>query len=135
MYSRRVVGGDKSTPQVGLLECRPKGWFWDEAVVQIDTNTVLVHPSVTELWIIVKIRGILLTGRSGLVLPVVRPQLVAISKRSQKNSMTARKPATYPRRLNHPFLLCFAGIGDGQIRFSVQRTDRSKGAELLPESA
>lgn len=84
MYSRRAVGGDKSTSQVGLLECRTKGWFWDEAVVQIDANTVLVHPSVAELWIIVKIRRILLTSGGRLVLPVVRPQLVAISERGQK---------------------------------------------------
>jgi hypothetical protein len=103
MYSRRVVGGDKSTSQVGLLECRPKGWFWDEAVVQIDTNTVLVHPSVAELWIIVKIRGVLLTSRSRLVLPVVRPQLVATSKRGQEDSMTRKKTSNIPTTVEPSF--------------------------------
>ena len=34
------------------------------------------------------------------------------------------KEAAYPRRLNHPLRRLSAGTGDGQTRFSVQRTDR-----------
>ena len=41
----------------------------------------------------------------------------------------------YPRRLNQPFRRCVARTGDGQIKFSVHRTDLIGGAELRPDDS
>jgi len=46
-----------------------------------------------------------------------------------------KKTTTCPRRLNQPFLFGGANTGEGAIRFSVQRTDLAKGAELLPKNS
>lgn len=35
------------------LEGGSEGWFWDEAMVQIDTDTFLVHPPLLIFWIVI----------------------------------------------------------------------------------
>lgn len=78
-----------------------------------------------------KVRRIFLSSRRRLILAVIGPKLIPVSMSGERSTRKSVETA-YPRRLNHPFLRCPGGTGDGQIRSSVHRTHRLPLGDVAP---
>lgn len=74
-----------------LLKCRSKWRLRDQAVIDVDANTLFVHPAFTFFRVIIKIGWIFLTSRCSLVLSMIGPKLVAKAIKQRVNTTLTRK--------------------------------------------
>jgi hypothetical protein len=98
-------------------------------VLHVDTNTLLVHPSLAEVGIVHEIVRIFFANFRWPVRAAVGPQLVA-AEDVRTSTTNNDKRDTYPRRQNQP-LRRTGKIGDGAMRFSSQRTEREPGVLII----
>jgi hypothetical protein len=95
-------------------------------MTHVDPHAFFIHPALSTIRISGEVGRVLMAGRWRLESAVVGPQLITKKKKtSDQETRREQSSSAHPRRLNQPFLLWLGRMGDGQMRFSFQRTHRA----------